>query len=74
MSLDDAANKVRIRGHKGPHPPEYHQEVYRRLQRAMRGCRSMQQCRESLTAELKELALEISTRGTRLNKWVTRTE
>jgi hypothetical protein len=74
MSLDDAANKVRISGHKGPHPPEYHQEVYRRLQRAMRGCRSMQQCREALTAELKELALEISTRGTRFNKWVTRTE
>ncbi len=74
MSLDDAANKVRVRGHKGPHPPEYHQEVYRRLQRAMRRCRSMQQCREALTAELKELALEIAMPGSKLNKWVTRTE
>lgn len=74
LSLDDAANKVRVRGHKGPHPPEYHQEVYRRLQRAMRGCRSMQQCREALMAELKELALEIAMPGTKLNKWVTRTE
>jgi hypothetical protein len=74
MSLDDAANKVRVRGHNGPHLPEYHQDVHRRLQRAMRGCRSMQQCREALTAELKKWALEIATQGTNLNKWVTRTE
>jgi hypothetical protein len=72
MSLDDAANKVRVPGHKGPHPVEYHQEVFRRLQRATRGCRSIQQCRDGLTAELKELAAEIATPGTELNKLVTR--
>jgi hypothetical protein len=73
MSLDDAANKVRIKGHKGPHPEEYHREVFKRLNEAMEGCSSLQQCRESLTHALRDLAVEISTPGTRLNKLVTRT-
>ena len=74
MSLDDAANRVRVPGHKGPHPVEYHLEVFRRLQRATRRCRSIQQCRDGLTAELKSLAMEISKPGTELNKLVTRTD
>ncbi|MGZ3458104.1 MAG: AHH domain-containing protein [Archangium sp.] len=74
MSLDEPENKVRVRGHVGPHPQEYHEEVLDRLRDAMKGCRSMQQCREALTAELRRLAKEIATEGTRLNKLVTRTE
>lgn len=74
MSLDDVANRVRVPGHKGPHPVEYHREVFRRLQDATRRCRSIQQCRESLTAELRDLALQISKPGTELNKLVTRAE
>ena len=74
MSLDDPANKVRVRGHVGPHPQEYHEEVLDRLRDAIKGCRSMQQCREALTAELRRLAKEIQTEGTHLNKLVTRTE
>lgn len=74
MSLNDPANKVRVRGHQGPHPEEYHQEVFRRLRDAMRGCRSMQQYRDALTAELKKLAQEISTEGTYLNRLITRSE
>ncbi|NPC84383.1 AHH domain-containing protein, partial [Pyxidicoccus fallax] len=74
MSLDDAANKVRVPGHKGPHPVEYHREVFRRLQDATRRCKSIQQCRERLTAELRDLAVQISTPGTALNKLVTRAE
>lgn len=73
MSLDDAANKVRVKGHKGPHPEEYHREVFKRLNEAMEGCSSLQQCRESLTNALRNLAVEISTPGTKLNKLVTRT-
>ncbi|WP_164012365.1 AHH domain-containing protein [Pyxidicoccus trucidator] len=73
MSLDDPANKVRITGHKGPHPEGYHREVFRRLNEAMKDCSSIQQCRESLTRALQDLAGEISTSGTRLNKLVTRT-
>ncbi|MFY0575780.1 AHH domain-containing protein [Cystobacter fuscus] len=70
-SLNDPANKVRIRGHKGPHPEEYHQEVFDRLSEAMQGCRNAQQCHESLTGALQRLGRLISTPGTRLNKLVT---
>ena len=72
MSLNDPANKVRVRGHVGPHPQEYHEEVLDRLRDAIKGCRSMQQCSEALTAELERLAKQISTEGTSLNKLVTR--
>jgi len=71
MSLNDPANKVRIIGHKGPHPEEYHQEIFDRLRKAMQGCRNVQQCREALTGELQRLGRLISTPGTRLNKLVT---
>ncbi|WP_224363312.1 AHH domain-containing protein [Hyalangium versicolor] len=74
MSLNDPANKVRVRGHQGPHPQAYHEEVYERLDRATSMCRPLQQCQQLLTAELKRLASEISTQGSRLNKLVTRTE
>jgi hypothetical protein len=74
MSLDDPANIVRVPGHKGPHPQEYHEMVWRRLFRATRRCGTMQQCRDALTAELHRLGREISTPGTRLNKLVTRGE
>ena len=72
MSLDDAANKVRVPGHKGPHPQEYHEEVFRRLRDATLECRSIQDCRTALTSELQRLGRQISTPGTRLNKLVTR--
>jgi hypothetical protein len=74
MSLNDPANKVPVKVHKGPHPREYHQEVYERLRNATSNCRSIQLCRESLTAELLRLARTISTPGTRLNKLVTRSQ
>jgi len=72
MSLNDPANIVRIRGHKGPHPEEYHREVFKRLNEAVEDCSSIKQCRESLTKALKGLADEIATEGTKLNKLITR--
>jgi hypothetical protein len=72
--LDDAANKVRVKGHQGPHPEEYHREVFRRLNSVTLRCRSMQQCRESLVRELQKLAKEIVMEGSELNKLVTRTQ
>ncbi len=74
MSLNDPANIVRVKGHKGPHPQEYHERIFERLDEATKRCRSMQQCREALTAELLRLARQISTPGTGLNKLVTRTD
>ncbi|QRN97351.1 AHH domain-containing protein [Archangium violaceum] len=72
MSLNDPANFVRIRGHKGPHPQEYHEEVYDRLNAATLECRSIQQCREALVAELRALASEIATEGSKLNRLITK--
>jgi hypothetical protein len=73
MSLNDPANLVRVKGHKGPHPQEYHQRIYDRLFEATKTCRTMEQCRTALTAELRRLGRQISTEGTELNKLVTRT-
>ncbi len=44
MSMEDRANKVPIPGHKGPHPEEYHKEVFRRLGNAVKRCETTQQC------------------------------
>ncbi|NVJ21871.1 AHH domain-containing protein [Myxococcus sp. AM011] len=74
MSLDDAANLVRVPGHKGPHPRQYHEEVYERLDEATSTCKSIERCREALTRILGMLAREVAKTGTRLNRWVTRTE
>ncbi|RKG99749.1 AHH domain-containing protein [Corallococcus carmarthensis] len=74
MSLDDATNQVRVPGHKGPHPREYHEEVYERLDEATSTCKSIERCREALTRILGVLAREISEQGTKLNRLVTRTE
>ncbi|XWX23385.1 AHH domain-containing protein [Melittangium boletus] len=72
MSLGDSANMVRIKGHRGPHPAEYHQEVLRRIVGAMKGCRGQGQCRAALVETLAEVARELTTAGTRLRKLITR--
>nr|WP_246357685.1 AHH domain-containing protein [Pyxidicoccus fallax] len=74
MSLNDPANIVNVKGHKGLHPRQYHEEVFERLVEATEDCLTMQQCRELLTAELRRLAREIVTPNTKLNKLVTRAE
>ncbi|NOK35554.1 AHH domain-containing protein [Corallococcus exercitus] len=71
MSLDDPANKVRVPGHRGPHPQEYHEQVFRTLDRATRTCNSMASCRAQLTKALGRLAEEITRIGSDLNRMVT---
>nr|AYM52977.1 lipoprotein [Myxococcus fulvus] len=73
MTLNDPANIVRVKGHKGPHPLAYHQRIFRSLTDATEGCRTMQQCRKALTAELGRLGQQIATPSTSLNKLVTGT-
>lgn len=72
MSLNDPANRVRVKGHAGPHPREYPEEVYRRLRDAIEDCASVRTCKEQLTSALGELAEEITTPGSRLNLLVGR--
>ena len=72
MSMEDPANKMPLPGHYGPHPERYHQLVYKELFDATVTCRSVVACREKLKEALKELAKEIATPGTELNRLVTR--
>jgi hypothetical protein len=74
MSMEDPANTVPIPGHKGPHPEQYHTEVFRRLGKAVKHCETTEQCRAALIRELKRLATELKEAGSTLNKLVTRTE
>ncbi|WNG32126.1 hypothetical protein F0U62_48230 [Cystobacter fuscus] len=71
MELSDNANQVRIKGHQGPHPREYHEEVFRRIEQSMRACRNPQECRAALVDELAKIARDLTTEGTRLRKLIT---
>ncbi|HZI11650.1 MAG TPA: AHH domain-containing protein, partial [Myxococcus sp.] len=69
MSLkNDPANQVRIRGHQGPHPQAYHEEVFRRVSFVMRRCTTEASCREALTRELRRMAQELTTPGSKLRQ------
>jgi len=71
MRLKDRENIVPIQGHKGPHPQRYHEIVYRRLEEALGDCSSIAECRARLLPALDDLAKQISTPGTELNRLVT---
>lgn len=72
MSMEDPANKVRIPGHKGPHPQAYHERVYQRLAEVVKDCTTTAQCQEALTRELGTLTQQLKDVGSTLNKLVTR--
>jgi hypothetical protein len=72
MSLDDPANIVYLRDHKGPHPEAYHQEIFRQLKDALGTCRTRAECRAKLVEVLDKLAGEVCTPGSKLNKLATR--
>jgi RHS repeat-associated protein len=61
LDLDDAINKVTLpdKGHQGPHPQEYHEWVYRRLDSVSKGLTSKQDIRLALESELEAIAREI---------------
>ncbi|WP_141325551.1 AHH domain-containing protein [Myxococcus sp. AB025B] len=71
MELKDPENIVEVRGHKGPHSQEYHQLVFDRLRGATQTCRTVEACRRALTAELRQMATEVATKGTELHRLVT---
>jgi hypothetical protein len=72
MSLDDPANIVYLRDHKGPHPEEYHDDIFRRLRDALGSCRNRAECRARLVEALDKIAEEVCTPGSKLNKLATR--
>lgn len=72
MSLQDPANLIFLINHQGPHPEEYHEEVFQRLLRALGNCRTTTECRQKLVGVLDEIAAEICNPGSRLNKLATK--
>nr|WP_239014897.1 AHH domain-containing protein [Archangium violaceum] len=72
MSLEDPANIVYLRGHKGPHPEEYHSEIFKRLREVLEFCRPGADCRAKLVDELDRISGEVCTPGSTLNKLATR--
>lgn len=71
ITLDDAANRVRVPGHRGPHPEEYHREVFDRLSRATEGLSDSTYVTAFL-AELDAIRTEAATAGSALNRLLVR--
>ncbi|RUO92457.1 hypothetical protein D7Y11_14720 [Corallococcus sp. AB018] len=74
MTLEDAANKVRLNGHEGPHPERYHTEVLQRLNRSVSRCRTTETCRASLMEELAKIANELLTSDSPLRRLIVKGE
>jgi len=74
MSLDAKENRIYLKGHKGPHPAEYHVAVYDQLRRAMRNCGTVAQCRSTLVTALEQLADEVCTPGSHLHRLLTKSQ
>ncbi len=70
MTLEDAANKVGIPGHQGPHPQAYHEAVAARLERATKGL-SGDAYSAGFRTELNAIRTEAATVGTPINKLLT---
>ncbi|MDX2202507.1 MAG: AHH domain-containing protein [Hyphomicrobiaceae bacterium] len=70
MTLDDAANLVKVPGHRGPHPAAYHQVVDDRLATATTGLQGAEYS-AAFRAELDPVGKEVAQSGTYLNKLVT---
>ncbi|WP_164019054.1 AHH domain-containing protein [Pyxidicoccus trucidator] len=71
MTLDEVENIVPIQGHKGPHPEAYHGHIFDKLSGVVNACRGVAQCQLMLKAELRRLAKQIATPGTKLHQLVT---
>lgn len=72
MRLEDPANIVYLRDHRGPHPEEYHREVFKQLEGALGICKSQADCRARLMRALDKIAGEVCTPGSKLNKLASR--
>ncbi|WP_368668586.1 AHH domain-containing protein [Myxococcus sp. AB025B] len=72
MKLEDPENIIEVVGHKGPHPQPYHEFVLARLTQGLGSCTKVAECRKALTQELRALAREAATRGTEINRLLTR--
>lgn len=71
MSMQDVLNKVRVPGHKGPHPEVYHQTVFDRLQSATKGLDG-NAYKQAFQKELAAIREEVASPGSFLNSLVVK--
>ncbi len=69
MTLEEAANKLELVGHVGPHPA-YNAEVYERLTEATDGLEG-EAYTQAFKNALQKIRTETGTVGTELNKLAT---
>jgi RHS repeat-associated protein len=73
IDLNDAANRVRVPGHKGPHPKAYHEYVYKELIVATQGLRANTTVyTNAVKKTLDRIRGEAVTAGTQVNRWLTK--
>jgi len=63
---EDPLNKVKVPGHKGPHPEEYHDNIEKRLEKAA------EKGKDAVKDFLKRAARQARTPGTRMNDQLRR--
>jgi hypothetical protein len=69
-SMEDAANKIAISAHRGPHPQADHEAVFQRLGNATEGI-SGGAYSAAFRSKLGSIRSEASTAGATLNKLLT---
>ena len=73
FDLNSTINKIFVAGHYGPHPKEYHLAVFDRLKTATAGLKGEDYI-NAFKSTLETLGKEVSTKGTTLNKLITKTK
>lgn len=72
LKFSNPLNRVRVKGHRGPHPEAYHRYVFDQLELATTGLKpGTPEYREAVISVLKKLGKEVQTPGTRLNQLLT---
>ncbi|WP_051034209.1 SpvB/TcaC N-terminal domain-containing protein [Streptomyces sp. SS] len=73
LTLNSPENIVTVEGHQGPHGPDYHKAVLKRLQDAVAGkATCTPEYRAALTEALRLLKKDLQRKGSELNDLVTR--
>jgi hypothetical protein len=71
ININSKLNKVFVEGHYGPHPAEYHKAIFTRLLEATEGLKGKDYIK-AFEKTLDVLGKEVSTKGTELNKLLTK--
>jgi hypothetical protein len=68
MTLEDAANRLELPVHNGPHSQNYHQWVYDELNKAVRGLKREEQIGAAIKGTLAKLAVIIENDAAIINR------